>query len=871
MSSPKDQTPCDNINKMSDQASRLRDLARKGQPSESENRQKIEQDLTEQLEKLSKTVANVTDELMKKYAELQQQLKNASKTDDLSKQATKIDEIQDTLLKNKDAIKDKEFNDLRKQFENLKKSVKSEADTKQIVKTAGKKVLKKMGLDIPSLLRSASGNSVLVERIIAASEVIGKINKQRREASEESASIPGAQKTREKEGVVPPQSTKNTTNSEIPGYARIPKIGADAIAGGSEISLDSSGFQRLYDLNYEMWGTLLSMDERLGIGNTNLDKVLDYIMRDAASKNATQFDPLETAAEASKKAEDSDKVDAKNLKNLFNANSSKSILGSFAGDFTSEFLSTTLGTSVGSILPKMLGAASISALVPVLVPIIAGAATVWLGRAAIKKILDLDSFDGAQKSQDAGREQMNRANQLRQQQQVASDQMKQNNAALANPAISDETKKDISAQNARLEDSRKKAQIEELQSRIRALVKESIKDEETATSQEVGWGGFSLFGNSAESETAKQRIAMNNTAIQTLSKKLEELGGAVPKDVLAQPKTPEGYGVSTPTTQTQSQPTAVPTATPVPVPTPTATPSSSNVPVRTREPSGVPSPMPAPSPTATQQAAAQELVNQGITDPTAISNIMAQLQAESNFKPRSEEIDRYSAKTLLKLYGPGSGNKVRFNTLEDAQAAVDKGPEHVGNLIYGGRMGNASDEGYKYRGRGIVQLTGKDNYAHYGKKIGLGDELVKNPDLANDPQIAAKLAAAFYADKKIDYTDINQVSRATGHAGGGKENARRAEYAQAFKAKLPSMLDQKPEVLANRNQDGDKLQMASLQNASLKMDKSQAPIIVQQNINSSGGGNNNGNGRSDPTVESPRLGDSVYQSLVANTLSSTNS
>ena len=185
--------------------------------------------------------------------------------------------------------------------------------------------------------------------------------------------------------------------------------------------------------------------------------------------------------------------------------------------------------------------------------------------------------------------------------------------------------------------------------------------------------------------------------------------------------------------------------------------------------------------------ALKELQEKGITDPTEQANILANLQAESNFTPQSENLN-YSAKTLMKLFGPGSGNKVRVKTMEEAQAIADKGPEAVGNLIYGDRMGNAPDEGYKYRGRGLVQLTGKDNYTSMGDKLGL--DLVNNPDLANDPAIAAKIQAQYYADRKktgkFDYSDVNQVAKATGHAGGAAENMKRAKLAEQIKSDMAS-------------------------------------------------------------------------------------
>ena len=181
-----------------------------------------------------------------------------------------------------------------------------------------------------------------------------------------------------------------------------------------------------------------------------------------------------------------------------------------------------------------------------------------------------------------------------------------------------------------------------------------------------------------------------------------------------------------------------------------------------------------------------ELKKQGITANSALANIMAQVQAESGFKPRSEEVGQYSAKTLYNLYGPEqSKNKPRFKSMEEAQAVVSQGPEAVGNLLYGGRMGNAADEGYKYRGRGLIQLTGKSNYERYGKLIGV--DLVENPDLANDPEIASKLAAAYFKDKEkkgVDLTDIRAVGKAVGYAGGEAETQKRAQLAQGFSSSL---------------------------------------------------------------------------------------
>lgn len=61
---------------------------------------------------------------------------------------------------------------------------------------------------------------------------------------------------------------------------------------------------------------------------------------------------------------------------------------------------------------------------------------------------------------------------------------------------------------------------------------------------------------------------------------------------------------------------------------------------------------------------------------------------------------------------------------------------------------NAKGDGDRFKGRGFVQLTGRYNYQNYGRALGLGNELVKNPDRANEPEIAAKILAKFLKDRE---------------------------------------------------------------------------------------------------------------------------
>lgn len=173
-------------------------------------------------------------------------------------------------------------------------------------------------------------------------------------------------------------------------------------------------------------------------------------------------------------------------------------------------------------------------------------------------------------------------------------------------------------------------------------------------------------------------------------------------------------------------------------------------------------------------AALRDAMTQGgITDPAAQANILANVQAESNFKPRSEVI-KYSASRLCQVFPS------HFSSLADAQQCVNQGPEAVANRIYGGRMGNGNDDGYKYRGRGYIQITGKDEYAQMAKLTGV--DLVNNPDLANDPDVAAKIVVAYMKSRLSPdkMNDITAVTKAVGPADIQRQLAVRSSMAKNF-------------------------------------------------------------------------------------------
>jgi putative chitinase len=92
-----------------------------------------------------------------------------------------------------------------------------------------------------------------------------------------------------------------------------------------------------------------------------------------------------------------------------------------------------------------------------------------------------------------------------------------------------------------------------------------------------------------------------------------------------------------------------------------------------------------------------------------------------------------------------------FEPIPEGKSRFNTSPNGHPFDLYDNRadLGNrGAPDGESFRGRGFIQLTGRANYQKFGPVIGIGDQLVKNPDLACDPKIASKLLAAFLKDKE---------------------------------------------------------------------------------------------------------------------------
>jgi putative chitinase len=138
-----------------------------------------------------------------------------------------------------------------------------------------------------------------------------------------------------------------------------------------------------------------------------------------------------------------------------------------------------------------------------------------------------------------------------------------------------------------------------------------------------------------------------------------------------------------------------------------------------------------------------------------LSHFLAQCGHESGgFKVVNENLN-YGAKGLNTIF------KKYFPTEEKAKL-YERKPEKIANLVYGNRMGNGpetSGEGYKFRGRGYIQLTGKANYTEFDKVV--TENIVENPDL-----VATKyplLSAAWFFHKNclgkcVDASDASVLA-----------------------------------------------------------------------------------------------------------------
>ena len=381
-----------------------------------------------------------------------------------------------------------------------------------------------------------------------------------------------------------------------------------------------------------------------------------------------------------------------------------------------------------------------------------------------------------------------------------------------------------------------------LQDELEKNQKESIdklrEDEDARRNKEI------IEALKGKKLTRKQKKAERRAERKEEKRKIEEKVTPTPKVEVPKPTTP-----TTPTTP--AKPKEVPKVeapkveAPKPkveapkVETPTAKPAELPMP-KTPTPTAKTETPPAPATTATKVAGKGKgksiagtvaagagvigvitagLVSAGITNEYAQKAVIANVGKETGFEPRNEDLAAYANTSNERIREVFTSRTQKYSDAELNE--IKKDPYKFGEMVYGKdtkigqSMGNTQDgDGFKFRGRGSIQLTGKNNYKAYSDVV--KKDLVNNPDLVNQPDIDAAIVAAFVkkgVGKKInDFTDQQSANRAVTQAiGGAKLN-----LDIGVGAKILSKVEEYSTALDGNTSTGSKVDKISKENKDLK-------------------------------------------------------
>lgn len=137
-----------------------------------------------------------------------------------------------------------------------------------------------------------------------------------------------------------------------------------------------------------------------------------------------------------------------------------------------------------------------------------------------------------------------------------------------------------------------------------------------------------------------------------------------------------------------------------------------------------------------------KMIEQGLTNKFIQAGILAVVSKESDFALKEEASYKNTSNDRIKSIFSA------LKKLTDIELnALKKDDVAFFNKVYGGKYGNSKDEGYKYRGRGLNQLTFKDNYRTYGAMAKIN--LVDNPDLVGKMDAASAVLVAYFVDHLV--------------------------------------------------------------------------------------------------------------------------
>ena len=153
-----------------------------------------------------------------------------------------------------------------------------------------------------------------------------------------------------------------------------------------------------------------------------------------------------------------------------------------------------------------------------------------------------------------------------------------------------------------------------------------------------------------------------------------------------------------------------------------------------------------------------------IDTPKRVAAFMAQCGHESGGFTLMQENLNYSAKGLRGTFG-------KYFPNDEVAKLYERKPQMIANRVYGNRMGNgdeASGEGWYFRGRGIIQITGKNNYTKCSQSLFESNVLVENPDLLLETEYAIHSACWFWSAARLnELADIGDIKTMTKRINGG--------------------------------------------------------------------------------------------------------
>jgi len=222
-----------------------------------------------------------------------------------------------------------------------------------------------------------------------------------------------------------------------------------------------------------------------------------------------------------------------------------------------------------------------------------------------------------------------------------------------------------------------------------------------------------------------------------------------------------------------------------------------------------------------------EMISHGITTPTREAMFLANVAEETGELAAREENLRYSGQRLCQVFPSMFRDRPQF-----AEQLAGHGPEAIANYIYadanrppGYRMGNVHPgDGWLYRGRGPMQLTGRGNYARFFRSLGMPED--SDPDLVLSPEVGARSAAHFWQEAGCnELADTGDFAAVVKRVNGGHGNMSiRLKYLERAKRALAApLLDVTiPPPGYERKPDGN----------IMRKDMSQSGIVQDSNVGS---------------------------------------